>query len=533
MQSQRWTHRIDRATVTGAPWTGSFEETAIRKYRLYVAAICTASALTLNGFSVSTASQPSGAPGEPSAVEAPARNVILFVLDDATVADIAYMPKVQHRLVDRGTTFDRYYTPWPLCCPARASILTGRYPHNHRVIGNLAPLGGFTAFKDDQTIATWLDPEYRTGFVGKYFNDYADTAAGRRYVPPGWDSWRASVEPSTYSYIRQRLNVDGELQMFEGYSTTTLGQMGRRFLKSDLRSPYFLYESFVAPHNGGPADPDDPLSFASPHPEARYADTYAGPRVSTDPSFNEEDVSDKPAAIQDMQRLTGLQIAEIGELTSQRRESLRSVDNQIARIMDTVGRQGQMPNTYFILLSDNGFFAGEHRIPTGKHLAYEPAARVPLVIRGPGIDAGAVYNGLAGHQDIAPTILDMTNQFQNPAAPRVDGLSLLRLLRGTTSSDRVQVLERAQVDRFSDQRIARTDVISNITSVTWVSHGMVTPGGWKYIEYARTGEVEMYDLNTDPYEESNLAGRPQFAKEQSDLHDLLVRYKNCSGKSCR
>lgn len=231
--------------------------------------------------------------------------------------------------------------------------------------------------------------------------------------------------------------------------------------------------------------------------------------------------------------MTAEKIADIGELTSQRRESLRSVDDQIASIMDTVRRQGQMSNTYFILLSDNGFFAGEHRIPTGKQLVYEPAARVPLVIRGPGLEAGAVFDGLSGHQDVAPTILDMTNQPLDPAAPALDGLSLLGLVHGTTNTHRVMLLERAKVDAYSDLRIARTDVESTLNSVTWTTHGIVTPDGWKYVRYPRTAEVEMYDLNSDPYEETNVAGLPQFQTKQSELRDLLTRYKGCDGASCR
>ncbi|MBA2446103.1 MAG: sulfatase-like hydrolase/transferase [Nocardioidaceae bacterium] len=520
-----------------------YEGATIRKFWLYLA-MSLASVTVLGGTSASTASEFSGpaqAPRSPEALpvseasrapETPPPNVVLLVLDDAAAADIAYMPNVQTRLVDRGTTFARYYSPWPLCCPARASILTGRYPHNHQVIGNLGPLGGFTAFEDDQTIATWLNPTYRTGFVGKYFNDYADTAAGRRYVPPGWDSWRASVEPSTYAYLHQRLNIDGTLTRFDGYATTTFGEMGREFLESDGESPFFLYQSFVAPHNGGPREPDDP-SIGSPHVEAKYVDTYVGPTVSTDPSFNEADVSDKPADVRSRPLLSAEQIAEIGEQTSQRRESLRSVDNQISFIINAVKRQGQIDNTYFILLSDNGFFAGEHRIATGKHLAYEPAAKVPLIIRGPGIEAGASFDGLAGHQDIAPTILDMTDQSRDPAAPPLDGLSLLGLLDASSGSDRVMLLERAQVDPYSDVRIARTDVESDLSTVTWITHGMVTPDGWKYLEYPRTAEVEMYNLNSDPSEETNVADRPRWAAKQSELRDLLLQYKECRGASCR
>lgn len=483
-------------------------------------------------------------------------NVILFVVDDATVEDIRYMPRVQRRLVAQGTTFTRNYVPYPLCCPSRATILTGLYPHNHRVLGNFDPYGGFSKFtqsgRDRQTVATWLTDDYATSLVGKYFNDYADTNADRRYVPPGWDAWKASVEPGTYNYMRQELNLNGRLVAFPGvYSTTLFGQQGRVFLDHQgSRQPFFLYESFVAPHHGLPRDPDD-LYAGNPYVEPKYRDTYTGPLVPTDngvpdPSYDEADVSDKQSGVQNLAPLTPDEISAQQESLAQRRESLRSVDDQIAATMNKVRKMGQLDNTYFILVSDNGYMQGQHRVASGKSKAYEPSARVPLIIRGPGIPADATYDGLTGMQDLAPTILDMTDQFEGDI-PALDGRSILSLLGGVRT-DRPLVLEVANPPSLSENKVARLDdetayvrkvdqealtTSAAQAQVGWRARGIVTPGHWKYVRYPLTGGVEMYDLTADPYELQNLAGKPAYADKQAALDAKQRAYQDCAARECR
>jgi arylsulfatase A-like enzyme len=121
----------------------------------------------------------------------PARpNVVVFMVDDANVEDIDYMPEVQARLVDRGVTFAKNYSPNQLCCPARATALTGNYSHNTGVVDNVAPLGGVTAFDDSSTLATWLDSDYRTAFVGKYLNSTGNKPAAIPTSRPAGTSGR-------------------------------------------------------------------------------------------------------------------------------------------------------------------------------------------------------------------------------------------------------------------------------------------------------------------------------------------------------
>ena len=183
--------------------------------------IAAAAALLLAG---ALAVQPSSAANstvKPPRHEAEPPNVVLILLDDATAADVASMSSVQSLIADQGATFLRNYSPEPLCCPARATILTGRYPHNHRVLDNVAPLGGYTVFDDSSTLATWLDPDYRTGLFGKYMNDNGSQGA---YVPPGWDTFKMPNRGDTYDYVGPDLWVNGTLRHFPGENRPCLAR---------------------------------------------------------------------------------------------------------------------------------------------------------------------------------------------------------------------------------------------------------------------------------------------------------------------
>jgi arylsulfatase A-like enzyme len=217
---------------------------------------------------------------------------------------------------------------------------------------------------------------------------------------------------------------------------------------------------------------------------------------------------------------------------------LRSVDDEVASIVKRVTDSGQLANTYFVFASDNGQMQGQHRIPMGKSVAYEPSARVPLIIRGPGVPRGVSYTGVTGLQDLTPTIVDMTNTRATQVTGPVDGVSLLRLLKGTLVTDRPQLIERAAGAGLTDGQIARGAEPSAaqaeaLSSVSWVYRGLVTPDNWKYIRYQRTDETEMYDLNTDPHELENLAGKRRYAEQQSALAALLRQYRSCAGTACR
>jgi len=246
---------------------------------------------------------------ESTAIE-PARrpNVVLVLVDDARTDDMVTLPKVRRLVGQAGATFTNTVSSFPLCCPARASLLTGQYPHNHNVLGNTAPLGGWTAFDDADTLATWLDPSYHTALIGKYFNQYK-----LLYVPPGWDTWM--IPRSVYDYEATRWSIKGVNQTIPGYQTDTMGKLADFITRrAGATKPFFLYTSLLAPHAGNPAEPDDP-PYPTPNVKDTYTDVFAG-RASTDPSSNEEQIDDKPIR---PPLLTDKEIAGLIEVNAQRR----------------------------------------------------------------------------------------------------------------------------------------------------------------------------------------------------------------------
>ncbi|MBA3265856.1 MAG: sulfatase-like hydrolase/transferase [Nocardioidaceae bacterium] len=226
----------------------------MRKSRTLVLAVASTVALSIF-VPMPTQSSGQSVPAMPAAT---APNVVLFLIDDATVADVDQMPLVQALVADQGVTFNRNYSPDPLCCPARATLLAGQYPHNHGVQDNVAPLGGFSQFDDSSTIATHLDQTHLTGLFGKYLNDNDQPL----YVPPGWDAFKIPTGETTYRFVSQTMNVNGELVMFPGKQATAVYGRQTRTLMSNAHErtvPFFAYTSFVAPHRGSPHRdyPDD------------------------------------------------------------------------------------------------------------------------------------------------------------------------------------------------------------------------------------------------------------------------------------
>lgn len=403
-------------------------------------------------------------------------NIVLILSDDQRADTLAAMPNVRELLAARGTTFENAFVSNSLCCPSRTTILTGNYSHLTGVYGNRAPYGGFRSFRDSSTLATWLDDAgFETALVGKYLNDYETS-----YVPPGWDDWVAFAgDPGYYNY---RLNVNGDLRRFgrrpEHYSTTTLAGYATRFVRKAKR-PFFLMFAPYAPHAPAVAPPTGPRR-----------ETVAAPLAS--PASRELDVSDKPDYIR---ALTPLSRRERRRTESFRRRQLRAiggVDSAVGRIVHALEDTGQLDNTLVIFTSDNGVSWGEHRLGAERKLVpYEGAIHVPLVMRyDPLTRTPRTETRLTLNVDFAPTIAELAGA----EIPRVEGRSLLPLLRGVATP--------AWRSDFLLEHLAREMNRSTHGSVP--TYCGVRSTTHAYVLY-QTGEEELYDLRTDPYELRNLA----------------------------
>jgi arylsulfatase A-like enzyme len=452
-------------------------------------------------------------------------NIIFILTDDLDARSVAFMPRVQALLAARGTTFSHFYVTDSLCCPSRSSILRGQYLHNHGVLSNQPPSGGFPQFyalgNEASTVGTWLHAAgYHTALLGKYLNDYPNSVP-RNHVPPGWDRWASPVDNSGYNGFLYVLNENGSLFSFgrqpTDYFTDVLSSKAGAFVQDalGLGQPFFLYLATYAPHQP-----------ATPAP--RDKGTFAGAIAPRTPSFNELDVSDKPNYVRTLGLLTRGQIAELDNLYRRRLESLQAVDDMVGSIVDTLTSAGQLGNTYIFFSSDNGFHLGQHRMQEGKQTPYEEDVHVPMIVRGPGVPAGRVVDHLSVEIDLAPTFAELAGA----ALPAfVDGRSLVPLLRepAPDPSDWRQCLLLEHHAGSSEPFEIGLQRARQIVSVP--GYKGLRCRGHAYVEY-ETGERELYDLAQDPNQLVNIYPRvpAALAAQQSDRLAELV---SCQGAGCR
>ena len=459
----------------------------------------------------------------PQTSESAKPNIIFIFTDDQDLETLAHMPRVQALLVKQGLTFKNAFVTTPLCCPSRASILTGQYPHNNDILGNAPPLGGFVKFRDlgreDSTVATWLRAAgYRTALFGKYLNGYP-TADNPTYVPPGWDVWYGKFErgPDIGDYFGYKLNENGRVVAHgkdpSEYLTDVLVEKAVAFIQSaagDRTRPIFLYFAPYAPHaEGAPNGPPIP----APRHEGALAHMTA-PRPS---SFNEADVSDKPSHLQGRPVLNAKQITELDHEYRTRVESLLAVDEAVERIIKALADRGELANSYIFFMSDNGYLLGQHRVPRGKGVPYEESIRVPLVLRGPGIPAGESVDYFALNIDFAPTVAELAG---TSIPPSVDGRSLVPLLRGA----------KPPLANWRQDFLVEFYTPPGAPPTNQAYYGLRTQDTL-YVEYA-SGEHELYELKVDPYQLSSLH-KAAGSERMKVLSNRLSKLKSCAAKTCR
>ncbi|HEX2097956.1 MAG TPA: sulfatase [Rubrobacteraceae bacterium] len=462
-------------------------------------------------------------------------NIVFVLADDLDLVSVEEMPNLRSLLAEEGATFEGAFASYPICCPARATILTGLYSHNHNVRGNKRPAGGFQKFlsegHEESTIAARLQEEgYRTALIGKYLNGYGTDDPS--YVPLGWDEWYA--KPGRFEYYDYKLNENGELVSYgseEGdYLTDVLSGHANDFVRRAASEglPFFAYVAPTAPHS--PAIP------AERH-EGVFSDTEA-PRT---PSFGEEDVSDKPAWVQDLEPVSEREASRIDERYRERLESMLAVDEMVASLVVELEAVGELDNTYVFFTSDNGFHLGTHRLRHGKKTPYEEAAHVPLFVRGPGVPAGTKVEDLVLDTDLAPTFAELGGLEGFEA----DGRSLLPLVRGEKPPWRSAVLFEAFLDGRSaregedeqaeDEEVAGQEGVGknrgegNRTDRT--AFEAIRTGTHKYVEHGN-GEKELYDLEADPYEMDNAYENAGYSLIEN-LKARLDALRNCAKEGCR
>jgi arylsulfatase A-like enzyme len=426
----------------------------------------------------------------------PRPNVLIVVTDDQRLdGTLAVMPKTRSWLQQGGRTFTNAFTSSPICCPARSSIFTGRYVHNHGVLTNTDA----EALDHDTTIQRYLDDAgYSTGLVGKFLNEWPLGQA-----PPHFDRWALCSPCSEGGYVDRPFDVDGTVVTQTGYATDFIAARSLGFLRAfeatDAR-PWFLYVATGAPH--------DPYTVEPDHAAASV------PAWNGNPAVFESDRSDKPPYV----RARNRSFAMAQEVRTLQLRTLRSVDDLVVGMMRELGTLGERRRTLILFVSDNGFVWNEHRMGVGKRFPYQQSIRIPMLLRWQDhVTAGSADPRLASLVDVAPTVLAAAGVPPDPGTP-IDGRSLLQ--PGTRS-----------------RLLVEYHLHALFTGVpTWASTRTATTQYTEY--YAEDGQTvtfrEYYDLAADPWELRNLLGDgdPSNDPNVASLSAQLAADRTCAGTAC-
>ena len=498
-------------------------------------------------------------------------NILVVMTDDQAAADVAQMPNVKRLLAKRGTTFADAIDSFPLCCPARATFITGQYAHNHGVAGNFFPYGWYGMKGRGNTLPRWLQKAgYRTALVGKWLNGYgAKDAHGE--VPKGFDIWRGLLDVSAYDYYNFVMNLDGRLKAWgdsdfahklvrfasievspnpgglagvikhlsdtfgpgpyhywgaenpQDYSPDVTGEVTEGLVRREARDPkpFFIWWAPAAPHR----EDVSVTLMGRPGPDPRYPQRYAAETANwllpKPPSFAQQDLSKEPSNIRDNTAPLSQNAIDQLELDYQGRiGGLRAVDDHVAKLVRILRTTHQLDNTLIVFVSDNGWLQGQHDIPGDKYLPYEESIRVPFILRGPGVPAGETVRGQVTNVDFASTLLDAAGA--RPGRTQ-DGVSLLPTARDPRRRPRRTLEIEATAPLFQG------DIPNNRWDQPYTG---VRTDRYTYVVYTKTGEEQLYDRQADPYELSNVAGDPAFATIKTGLAARLAKLRSCRGSAC-
>ena len=419
-------------------------------------------------------------------------NIIVINTDDQRSDSIQYLPKIRQWMADGGTTFTRGYVTTPSCCPSRATLMSGRYVHNNGQVQQQ-----ILGFDMNLTIQRYLqDSGYLTGMAGKFLH----------WLPlsqraPYWDRW-------TYfkgGYNNVQMNMDGVTRQSSGYSTKIVFDKAVDYIADfEARNddtPFYLYLTPVAPHSPStpePAHATDPV-----------------PALQLTPAHDEADRTDKPKWVTNRNNT----VASLASTRVAMTRTLFTVDDQVDRLMRELEARGELDNTLVIYTSDNGYMFGEHKL-SSKFLPYDPAIKVPFLVRWPGhVAAGVTDDRFVAQVDIAPTVLAAAGVTQNLVT--FDGHDVL------SSYSRTQVLTEYWNDPNNNPNIP-----------TWAA---IRTNEYEYVEYYGLNLTsttvtyrEYYDLVADPYQLQNLLGDASTANDPdvAPLATLLHAARTCVGAAC-
>ncbi len=435
-------------------------------------------------------------------------NIVFVLMDDLRWDEADYpfvkAPGIQ-RLKREGVSFANAFVTTPLCSPSRASFFTGQYAHHHGIIDNTA--------RDELSHKLVTFPKllqdfgYRTAFVGKWHMGLDDTAR------PGFDYW-VSVKGQG-EYLDPEINENGQRKKLQGYVTDIFSDYALAFLKNAAPSnqPFLLCVSHKAVHPDLKQNADGSLSDPTAGkfiPAPRHAHLYENAPIPHRTNYAVVP-EDKPAL---RRKVPGLPPLGPGTVTDDetirnRLRMMTAADEGLVRILDALEKSGKLNDTLVVFTSDEGYFYGEHGLSVERRLAYEESARIPMLMRLPGlIKPGTSITEMVLNLDIAPTFLELG---KTPVPSNLDGLSLLPLFREVHPPWRMSFM----METFSDKVFPR---------VTGMGYDALRTDRWKYIRYRDLSYMdELYDLKADPFEMHNLFNTAEGKIVVPELKPVLQR----------
>ena len=446
-----------------------------------------------------------GSAGSVTATAESPSSVLLITTDDQNVSDLEAMPQTRRLLKAHGMQFREALSPHPLCCPARAEILTGQYAQNNGVQHNRGPFGGFSRLDPSETLGTWMQAAgYHTAYTGKYLNGYGSDSPR----PPGWEIWDPMVA-RLYKYWGTPFELprvgDEQRYSVDAVADRTVDYL-RRFAADER--PFFVWSSHVAPHaTAGPHDSWDPPRTPTGYPpmQRTRAPALDRPSFTTRPEWDPTCVCDR----------TSWTRAYVQRFHEARQRSLQAVDMAVARAVRVLVDTGRIDDTYVFFTTDNGLLMGEHGY-FGKSTLYEENLRIPFLVRGPGVAPHSSSRLPVALTDLAPTILDIAGI---QGFERLDGRSFLPTLHGRSQT-------------WRDTQLVQTGSRARRTFTSGWGYRGVRTSRYTYGIQPDTGFELLLDRKLNPYQRENHASDSAYGSVLTELRHRTSLLRSCTGVTC-